>query len=86
MVEDEIALKKQNRKYEYKPNNNIIIGYLKHRLPHIFLSVLSKRTVSLYKEVLYHTLKQPVPVKPGRVFKRSAENHHRKAEIPKYLV
>ena len=85
-VEDEIALKKQNCKYEYKPNNNLIIGYLKHRLPRILLSVLSERLVSLCKEVLCLALKQPVPVKPGRSFKRPAENHHRKAGIPKYPV
>ncbi len=85
-VEDEIALKKQKCKYEYKLNNNLIIVYLKHRLPRILLSVLSERLVSQCKEVLYHALKQPVLVKPGRDFKHPAENHHSKAGVLKYPV
>ena len=65
-IEGKISLQKQNCKYDYKPNMNLIIGYLKHRFPRILLSTTFKTIFYLCGEILCLALKQPVPIKPSR--------------------
>lgn len=73
---------KKDCKYSYAPNENLIIGYMKHRLVRIIYS----RSYYLIEELLLLALKQPVPIKPGRSFFRSPDTHWKKSGAPKYPV
>ena len=77
-----ISKMKKQCKYEYAPNENLIIGYMKHRL----IRILCMKSNNTIEELLRLALNQPVPIKPGRCFFRSPDTHWKKSGAPKYPV
>lgn len=72
-------------KYKYKANRNLIIGYLKFRLPFILLQ--SVKTINrLCNKLIKMCIKQPIPIKLDRSFKRPIFPHQRKVASPKYAI
>lgn len=83
---NEVLLKdKRLCKYNYKANRNLIVGYLKHRLP--FILLLARSKIKNYCNILLKMCtRQPVPVKPNRAFPRPIFSHQRKVSCPKYAI
>ena len=84
-VEKSLSGTKKDCKYRYKANRNLIVGYLKFRLPYIILNSSSKITKRC-RELLKLCLRQPVPIRPGRAFDRPIFSHQRKVSCPKYAI
>lgn len=63
--------KDKNLKYEYKTNNNILIGVLKDKLICLIIEISPIRRKKLYKALLNEVQRNRVPIRPGRQFKRS---------------
>jgi hypothetical protein len=71
---DEIIAEEQKEKdlkYEYKTNNNILIGALKDKIVCLITETSPKRRKKLYEQILQEVQRSRVPVRPGRQFKRS---------------
>ncbi|MDF0728254.1 transposase [Cytobacillus sp. S13-E01] len=58
-------------KYEYKTNNNILVGVLKDKLISLIFEPSPRRRKKLYKALLNEVQRNRVPIRPGRQFKRS---------------
>jgi hypothetical protein len=63
--------KDKDLKYEYKTNNNILIGVLKDKLVCLIIETSPIRRNKLYKALLNEVQRNRVPIRPGRQFKRS---------------
>lgn len=63
--------KDKDLKYEYKTNNNILIGALKDKIVCLITEANPRRRKKLYKKILQEVQRNRVPVRPGRQFKRS---------------
>lgn len=75
---------KKNCKFLYKANSNLIIGYFKYRIP--FLILFPGNAVSVCKQLLKFSLRQPVPVIPNRFSPRPLFSHQRIVFSPKFSI
>ena len=75
---------KKNCKFLYKANSNLIIGYFKYMIP--FLILFPDNAVSVCKQLLKFSLRQPVPVIPDRFSPRPLFSHQRIVFSPKFSI
>lgn len=80
-LQEEVAEKYKDRKYEYKINTSISFGLMKDRMIEIFIN---EKPEQLLKELKGLLLAHVVPVKPNRTNKREIEKF-RKRQKPQFL-
>jgi len=76
-------LKDKNLKYEYKTNENILIGKLRNKLILIILNDNSKEREILLDKLVEQISSYKVPVVPGRYFERPLCSHKKVTQKPK---
>jgi len=76
-------IKDKNLKYEYKTNENLLIGKLRNKLILIILNDNSKEREILLDKLVLQISSYKVPVVPGRSFKRPAASHKKITQKPK---
>lgn len=59
-----------DKKYDYKINRNIAMGYLKRDLLHVLLQDKPKKALKLYNSFIKKLSKEVVPIRPNRKFAR----------------
>jgi hypothetical protein len=81
-LDEEIKEKYSERKWEYKINGNLSIGFLKNKIIELFLS---KKPETVLEELKYLLLQHVEPMRPNRKNKRDMEKYRRtrKPKIPK---
>lgn len=70
--------KKKELKYEYKPNINILAGYLKNILIKIMFTESDEEKERLYRLIVEKAKKNLVAINPGRKFERREYNGRNK--------
>lgn len=83
-VERKLASTKAGCKYRYHTNVNLMIGYLKYRLSSMLL--FKRKALDICRELIFLSMKQPVPVIKGRSAPRPIHSHQRKVFCPKYSI
>lgn len=63
-----------NKKYHYKINKNLSLGYMKDRL----IAILKNKEANRYDELLKLFLIEPVPIRPNRKNPRNQKRHKKK--------
>ena len=81
-INNELALKSERTKYQYKVNSNLSYGFMKDRIITLFLSDKSMEVI--VSELKYLFKKHTIPVRPNRKFKRDFDKFRLK-EKPKVL-
>lgn len=81
-INDELALKSEKTKYQYKVNCNLSYGFLKDRIITLFFS--NKEMGVIVSELKDLFKKHTIPIRPNRKYKRDT-NKYRKREKPKVL-
>ena len=76
-AQQKLNLKTHERKYEYKINKNLSLGYLKDRV----LKILLTDDKNYYQELVELFQIEPVPVRKGRKFPRESSRHKKKYHI-----
>ena len=69
--------KDKNLKYEYKPNVNILAGWLKNILIAIIFAKTDKERRNLYNIIIEKAEKNLVAIKPGRTYERKHDTSKR---------
>lgn len=67
-------LDNNNKKYEYKLNKNLSLGYMKDRV----ITILKTGNPNYYDELIKLFLIEPVPIRPERKNPRNTKRHKRK--------
>lgn len=67
----ETSKKGKGKKYDYKINKRLAMGYLKSDLLNIVLEEDDKKADKLYERFIEKLSKHVVPIRPGRKFKRA---------------
>ena len=62
--------KRDNQKYEYKPNISMLISTLKLDFIKMFLEPSERKQKKIYKRVMKQLRQYVVPIRPNRSFKR----------------
>ena len=75
--------KDKNLKYEYKTNENILIGKLKNKLILIILNDSAAERKLLLDKLVAQISSYKVPVVPGRYFERPVTSHKKITQKPK---
>lgn len=75
---------KADRKYQYRANVNLMIGYFKYRLSVMLL--FAERALDICRQLILLCMKQPIPIVKGRSAPRPEFSHQRKVFCPKYAV
>jgi hypothetical protein len=70
-------LENQHKKYEYKINKNLSLGYMKDRV----IDILKNKEHNKYEELVKLFLIEPVPIRPDRKNPRNPKRHKRKHYI-----
>ena len=81
-INNELALKSERTKYQYKVNSNLSYGFMKDRIITLFLSDKSMEVIVSELKDLFK--KHTIPVRPNRKFKRDFDKFRLK-EKPKVL-
>lgn len=68
--EYENSVANKSKKYEYKINRHIAIGYLKRDLLHVFLQESPEKAKRLYERFISKLSKHVIPIRKGRKFER----------------
>ena len=69
------------RKYEYKINTSVSLGFLKYRILDLFIQKGAKATLEELEEIL---IEQVVPVRKGRKFKREPDKFRQRTKPPMF--
>lgn len=69
-----------NKKYEYKINTNLSIGFIKTRLIELFLE--ENNTVDILIELEKLFIKNVIPIRPNRSFKRDTLKYRKRKKPP----
>jgi hypothetical protein len=69
-----------NKKYEYKINTNLSIGFIKTRLIELFLE--ESNTEDILKELEKLFVKNVIPIRPNRSFKRDTLKYRKRKKPP----
>jgi len=75
--------KDKNLKYEYKTNENILIGKLRNKLILIILNDNPKKRKILLDKLVEQISSYKVPIVPGRQFERPVASHKKVTQKPK---
>ena len=81
-LNNELALKSEKTKYQYKINNNLSYGFMKNRIITLFLS--DKPMGAIVSELKDLFKKHTIPIRPNRKFERDLKKY-KKREKPKVL-
>jgi hypothetical protein len=76
-AEDELKDKVKCRKYEYKINRNLSLGYMKDRV----VGLLTSNNPDYYEELKKLFQVEPVPIRKNRKYPRKRQHHKRKYYI-----
>lgn len=71
---------KNNKKYEYKINTNLSIGFIKTRLIELFLQESNTENILTELEKLF--VKNLIPIRPNRSFKRDTLKYRKRKKPP----
>lgn len=69
------------RKYEYKINTSVSLGFLKYRIIDLFTNKGAKATLAELENIL---VEQVVPVRKGRKFKREPDKYRQRTKPPMF--
>ena len=69
------------RKYEYKINTSVSLGFLKYRILDLFTKKGAKATLEELEKIL---VEQVVPVRKGRKFKREPDKYRQRTKPPMF--
>ncbi|MBN2260751.1 MAG: IS4 family transposase [Clostridiales bacterium] len=69
------------RKYEYKINSSVSLGFLKYRILDLFIKKGAKATLEELEKIL---IEQVVPVRKGRKFKREPDKYRQRTKPPMF--
>ncbi len=70
-----------NRKYEYKINTSVSLGFLKYRILDLFIKKGAKATLAELETIL---IEQVVPIRKGRKFKREPDKYRQRTKPPMF--
>ena len=73
--------KYDRRKYEYKINTSVSLGFLKYRILDLFIKKGAKATLEELEKIL---IEQVVPVRNGRKFKREHDKYRQRLKPPMF--
>lgn len=73
-AQQKISSTQNTRKYRYKVNRNLSLGYLKDRI----VNILTSNDPNYYKEIVELFQIEPVPIRQGRTFPRHSKRYKRK--------
>jgi hypothetical protein len=73
--------KYKNRKYEYKINTSVSLGFLKYRILDLFIEKGAKTTLEELEQLL---VEQVVPIREDRKYKRSPDKYRRRKKPPMF--
>lgn len=82
-INNELALKSEKTKYQYKVNNNLSYGFMKDRIITLFFS--DKAMEVIVSELKNLFKKHTIPIRPNRKIKRDFDKY-RLRERPKVLT
>jgi hypothetical protein len=80
-AQNEADQKYKNRKYEYKINTSVSLGFMKYRILDLFMSKGAETTLKELEEIL---VEQVVPIREGRKFKRSPDKYRQRTKPPMF--
>jgi len=72
-INNELALKSEKTKYQYKVNNNLSYGFMKNRIITLFFS--DKPMEVIVSELKDLFKKHTIPIRPNRKFKRDIDKY-----------
>lgn len=81
-INDELAIKSEGNKYQYKVNNNLSYGFLKDRIITLFFS--NKDMAIITSELKEIFKRHTIPIRPNRRYERDVDKY-RKRTKPKVL-
>jgi hypothetical protein len=73
--------KYRERKYEYKINTSVSLGFLKYRILDLFIKKGAEATLEELEKIL---IEQVVPVRKDRTFKREHEKYRQRTKPPMF--
>ena len=73
--------KGQNRKYDYKINTSISLGFLKNRIIDLFISKGAERTLEELENII---MKHTIPIRTGRKNKRDVDKYRQRTKPPMF--
>jgi hypothetical protein len=73
--------KYSKRKYEYKINTSVSLGFLKYRILHLFIQKGAEATLKELEEIL---IEQVVPIRKGRKFNRNPDKYRQRTKPPMF--
>ena len=76
-AQSEVKKKCSDRKYEYKINTSISLGFLKYKIIDLFTNKGAEKTLKELEQIL---VTQLVPIKNGRKFNRETEKYRRRTK------
>ncbi|MBD3639240.1 MAG: IS4 family transposase [Crocinitomicaceae bacterium] len=77
-AEDQVEEKYKKRKYEYKVNRSLALGFIRERLIEIYTSEHDSETVLEELKELF--IENVVPIRPGRKNKRDVDKYRRRTK------
>lgn len=77
LQEAQKKLENQNKKYKYKINKNLSLGYMKDRV----IKILKNKEHNKYEELVKLFLIEPVPIRPNRKNPRNQKRNKKKHHI-----
>ena len=72
--------KSNKRKYEYKVNTNLSIGFIKTKLVELFLEESNEENILIELEKLF--VKNVIPIRPNRSFERDTLKYRKRKKPP----
>lgn len=78
-VEKEIKVKTKNRKWEYKVNQSVSLGFIREKIISIFI-VEKKESKELLKELQKLFVRNLIPIRPDRNYKRNTSKYRHRVK------
>jgi len=80
-AQEKLEKQGKNRKYEYKINTSISLGFLKNRIIDLFLEKGPEKTLNELESLL---VEHTVPIRKGRRFKRQSDKYRQRTKPPMF--
>lgn len=80
-AQEKLNQEETDRKYEYKINTSISLGFLKNRIIELFIQHGAEKTLEELESIL---IKHTIPIREGRKYKRDVDKYRQRTKPPMF--
>lgn len=80
-AQTEVDKKNFNRKYDYKINSSVSLGFMKNRILNLFINKGAQSALEELEDIL---VKQIIPIRKGRKFNRNIGKYRKRGKPPMF--